>query len=268
MGKNDNNEKPVFSIITCTFNSQEFLADNISSVQSQTFGDFEHIFVDAFSSDNTINLVQAYKTRYPDRVRFFQQPAGGVSAAMNFGLSQAKGDVILFLHSDDYLSKANVLAKVAAVFLAPNIPMVVGNCQLVAQGKVVGSSWPQNKFYRFLMRTFYKSFLFFINSIPHPSVYVRRQVFEQNGYFDEQLKTVMDYDYWFRIFKKVRPSFLDEILSVYRFHPKTISTMQVQRAKQEVLQLVHKYRKDYFFEYVFFFLIMKPLIFLRRVLKP
>src|SRR3989344_3422053 len=105
-------KSPFFSIITCTHNSKKFLAKNIHSVDLQTFTDFEHIFIDGFSTDGTVDVISKYKRNNTKNIRMFRSKAKGISNAMNVGVRKAKGKYILHLHSDDYFYDSGVLNDV------------------------------------------------------------------------------------------------------------------------------------------------------------
>lgn len=60
---NNEKEKPFFSIITCTYNSDKFIRDNLNSAKQQTYKNFEHIFVDGFSNDSTYEILLKHAFR-------------------------------------------------------------------------------------------------------------------------------------------------------------------------------------------------------------
>lgn len=258
--------QPFYSIITCTFNSAEFLQETIESVENQEFKSFEHIFVDAFSSDSTISIIKAYQARCPGKVTLHQLPPGGITNAMNAGIGLARGEVILHLHGDDRLASERALETVRGHFVATNASMVIGNCMLTGRDRT-GYTWPRNRLKRALLKAFLHAFMFYSNPIPHPSTYVRKRVFQKHGLFDEQYKVVMDYDFWFRVLRHETVFLTDELLSVYRFHPDTVSTTQMALGLAEIDQIRRRYRGDYVMAYWVFLLFLRPLLTLRRLLK-
>jgi len=94
--KKDN--RPKFSIITVTKNSEKHLEKNILSVQNQTFKSFEHIIVDGNSKDKTKSILRKHKTN----LKIISENDNGLYHAMNKGIKLAQGDVIGILNSDDY----------------------------------------------------------------------------------------------------------------------------------------------------------------------
>ena len=259
-------DRPFFSIVTCTFNSAEFLPETIASVELQNFESFEHIFIDAFSSDATLTIIEAYRARCPGRVVLQQLPANGISNAMNAGVALARGDVILHLHSDDQLASGHVLARVRKDFAATQATIVIGNCKLTGR-EPISYTWPQGPLRRGLLKAFFHPFMFYFNPIPHPSTYVVKRVFERHGSFDERYKVVMDYDFWFRVLRHEAVFLTDEVLSVYRFHRNTVSTTQMALGLDEIERIRAHYRGDYPVAYGVFMIFLRPMLALRRLLK-
>lgn len=91
-------KRPIFSVITPTYNREHFLARTIDSILSQTFKDFELIIVDDGSTDHTRELIDRYKDL---RIVYFYKENGGQNSAINAGLQKAKGEYIAFCDSDD-----------------------------------------------------------------------------------------------------------------------------------------------------------------------
>jgi glycosyltransferase involved in cell wall biosynthesis len=258
--------QPFFSVITCTFNSGEYLQQTIESAEQQEFKDFEHIFIDAFSTDATVSIINDYQARHPDRVVLHQLPASGISNAMNAGIGLARGEVILHLHGDDRLASESVLGAVKNHFARTKASIVVGNCELTGRDRTA-YTWPRNKLKRAMLKAFFHAFMFYSNLIPHPSAYVAKGVFQRHGLFDDQYKVVMDYDFWFRVLRYEAVYVADEVLSVYRFHADTVSTTQMALGLAEMDQIRERYKGDYAFAYWMFLVFLRPLLVLRRLLK-
>ncbi len=92
---------PLISIITPVFNSAKWLPETLATVRNQTVGDWEHIFVDDGSSDDSIELIQQAAENDP-RIRLLKMPEnGGPAKARNKGIEAARGRYIAFLDADD-----------------------------------------------------------------------------------------------------------------------------------------------------------------------
>lgn len=94
-----------FSIICPVYNSEKYLPECIESVINQTFHEWELIVINDGSSDGSFEVLKKYQTLYSDKIKVFNKENGGVSSARNFGLKKVSGDYILFVDSDDLLSK-------------------------------------------------------------------------------------------------------------------------------------------------------------------
>ena len=99
------------SLITATFNSSNVLDEMISSLNSQTNKNYEHIIVDAVSYDDTILKLKNLLIRPPSIV---SEPDSGIYNALNKGIQRASGEYIGFLHSDDYFADDNVIFDIQA----------------------------------------------------------------------------------------------------------------------------------------------------------
>ena len=178
------------SIITITYNSAKTLQRALESVQSQTYNDIEHVLVDGASTDGTRELIEAYAAKHTN-VRWVSEPDEGIYNAINKGIRMASGDVIGFLHSDDVLYSTDSIGQIAAAMRASKADVIYGDLQYCKGDKVV-RRWKSNDFH--------PSALKFGWMPPHPTVYVRREVYEQVGPYDEWFRISADYDMILRIF--------------------------------------------------------------------
>lgn len=194
------------SVIVCTWNSERYLMDTIDSVLTQDHKDFEFVFVDGGSTDNTL--------RYIDEVsgdkRILNNVRGGIAAAMNAGINAASGDAVIHLHSDDYFLHESVLKRAAAAFDNNKCEWLFGRIlNRRADGLYPESYVPPNYSYANLLRS---------NIVPHAATFVRRRLYERSGGFDTRLRYAMDYDMWLRLGKIAEPIQLKEVFSVFRRH--------------------------------------------------
>ena len=179
------------SIITITFNSAKSLKRALESVQSQTYTDIEHIIVDGASTDGTKALIETYAKAHKN-VRWVSEKDKGIYDALNKGIRMATGDVIGFLHSDDVLYSADSLGQIATAFEDKDVDVVYGDLQYCHGEKVV-RRWKSNDFNPRALKYGWMP--------PHPTVYVRREVYQQVGEYDEWFRISADYDMMLRIFK-------------------------------------------------------------------
>ena len=223
------NNKPLFSIVTCTWNSAATLADTLDSIRRQSCQDVEHIFVDGGSTDATLAMLEAYE----GRKLILRDVGGGISRAMNEGIRAASGEIVAHLHSDDYYSDASVLDTVARRFRTEGVDWVFGNIQVLKDGVLQ----PPYRIQPFSFASFASGKA----SVPHPAVFIRRTMFDKVGLFDEQLKYSMDIDLWLRLGQLSQPALVDQPLTVFRDHAGSVSSANKIKARREEFQVRKKY---------------------------
>ena len=120
---------PTVSIITASLNSEKHIEDTIRSVLSQTYRHIEYILVDGNSTDDTMSIVNNYRANIN---KIISEQDNGIYDAFNKGIIASKGDVILFLNSDDSLYDNKVIEKIAGIFHRnPEYKCVYGNVKIV-----------------------------------------------------------------------------------------------------------------------------------------
>lgn len=239
-----------FSIITCTYNSAKYLQENIDSVASQKYEDFEHIFIDGFSTDGTMDIIEKYRTKYPEKVRVFQSNPKGISHAMNEGIKQVRGEYLIHLHSDDSFYDNNVLQIVDDFIIKNDYPQ-----WLYGKARVVNTKNQETTIIPPRRGIYDKSrfwlLLLVSNYIPHQSVFIKKEVFDKYGYFDETLKNYMDLDLWLKLTKNnVHAKFINEIICNFSVREDAQST--VGRANEENVILYNRYVKNRFLIWMLF----------------
>ncbi len=220
-----------FSIVTCTWNSAATLADTIRSVQAQDYPYIEHIFVDGGSTDGTLEMIAK---NCPEAL-VLKNVVGGISRGMNAGIDAASGDVIAFLHSDDYYSAVDILSHVSSQLHAnPLNQWAYGKIQYLREGILHSADYPLPLF------TF-RSFAAGRAWVPHPAAFVRRAVFAELGMFDVKLKYAMDIDLWLRLGQHYLPVQIDAHLTVFRQHEGSLSTANKLETSQEEWRVRRRY---------------------------
>ncbi len=198
-------KQPCFSVIIPVYNRPVFVRKAISSVLNQSFEDFELIVVDDGSIDGTSDSVKSFRD---SRVEYIYQENSGVSRARNRGISESRGRLIAFLDSDDWWLKEKL--KVCFEIIEKQFKYRVFHTQekWYRGGKVLN----QKKKHRKPHGNVFKRCLR-LCCISMSTAVLRREVFDDFGFFDESLPACEDYDFWLRVSAKNPVFLIDEVLT-------------------------------------------------------
>lgn len=217
------------SIITICYNSAHSIADAINSVVSQTYPDIEYIVVDGKSKDNTPEIVKSFGSKV---AKFVSEPDKGIYDALNKGIRMATGDIVGFMHSDDLFADNQVIEKVVKLFKEKKTDCIYGDLQYVykADTSKVLRYWKSGKYTRNKLRFGWMP--------PHPTLYIKREVYEKYGDFDIQFKIAADYDSMLRFLGKYRIS--------AAYLPEVMVKMRVGGASnRSIKNIIRKSKEDY-----------------------
>jgi glycosyltransferase involved in cell wall biosynthesis len=123
---------PLVSVIMIFLNVEKFIQEAIESVRSQTYPNWELIFVDDGSTDASTEIARQYAQQYPYRIRYVEHAGHqnrGMSASRNLGIRQSRGDYIAFLDADDVYLPHKLEQEVALLTAQPAVAMVYGTTQ-------------------------------------------------------------------------------------------------------------------------------------------
>ena len=191
------------SIITVVYNEVETIRRTLKSIYEQTYKDFEHIIIDGASTDGTVDIIKQFVKQ---NTIFISEKDTGIYNAMNKGITFAKGEYLLFLNGGDSLHNSNSLADVIGLF--ENTDIVVGSfCFVNSKESKIFHSINEMELPYYLE----------IGSLPHPSTFIRKELFNIFGLYDESFKIAGDYDFFVRALysTKTTSKFVDVIVSVF-----------------------------------------------------
>ena len=181
------------SIITAAYKSKTTIGEAINSVANQTYPNIEHIIIEGKSEDGTLEEIRRYKH---NRMRLMSESDDGLFHAFNKGIKEATGDVIGFVHSDDFFAHKKTLARIMAEFEDPTVEAVFSDLDYISNidKSLVIRKW--------ISRTFHPSLLKYGWMPAHPTLYLRREVYERLGLFDQNMRISGDYDFILRYFSQ------------------------------------------------------------------
>jgi len=186
------------SVITATWNSELTLQSTIDSVLSQTYSDIEHIIKDGDSQkDSTVELIKTNEPIYNGRMKWISERDKGIYDAMNRGIESSTGDLIGILNSDDFYTSNDVLTTIVKEFEADHeLEAVYGDIHFV-------KSEDLSKCTRYFSSRYFRPWMLRFGFMPaHPSLYVRKEVYQKYGLYDLEFRTSSDFEMIVRLFAK------------------------------------------------------------------
>lgn len=197
------------SIVTINYNNAEGLRRTLNSVTAQTYHDIEHIIIDGGSTDESVDVIKEYVAKVESQelraksVRWSSEPDKGIYNAINKGIKKATSDYIQILNSGDMLASDDVTARMVAALESysresrvesqeKGVAIFYGNMLKSYDGKtIINRDTCGNGMYT------PESFLYFYKgTLNHDCAYIRRDLFEKYGLYNEQMKICSDWEWY------------------------------------------------------------------------
>ena len=195
------------TIITVCVNAEKTIKDTIESVLKQSYKDFEYIIVDGKSSDDTLKIISKYQDK---RIKLISEKDKGLYDAMNKGIKLATGDIIGTINSDDILASEDIFQTIIDNF-DENTDVIYANIKYY------------NEDFSKVKRDFIsgtKENDYFCPA--HPSMYVRKQIYEKIGTYNINYKIASDFDFMVRCnLNNVRYKYIDKYFVYMRYGGKS-----------------------------------------------
>jgi glycosyltransferase involved in cell wall biosynthesis len=229
-----NNNPPLISIVTPSYNQGMFIKETIESVLTQQYPNIEYVIVDGKSNDNTIEILNSYDS--DPRFKFICEEDLGQADAINKGWRICKGEIVAWLCSDDVYCDPFLFERVVNIFQAnKNVSIVHGRCIFIdADGEY--------KYTTSLKRLELKSLMKGINPIYQPSTFIRKSAIDSVGQLRTDLDYLMDFEYWLRLAKNGH-EFLasDMVMAKYRVWENSKTSSNTNNFDQELIEILQMY---------------------------
>ncbi|MBI1820253.1 MAG: tetratricopeptide repeat protein [Nitrospirae bacterium] len=210
---------PKVSVIIPSYNHETFVAEAIQSVLDQTFQDFEIVITDDGSTDGTVNEIKKFRD---PRIRLFIfEKNQGACVSANKCVTEAKGEYIAMLSSDDLFLPDKLEKQVKFLDENPDISAVFGQARIINEkGNDFSNkshfycsifNQPNRSRFEWLNVFFYKG-----NCLCHPSVLIRNKCYREIGMYNERLVQLPDFEFWVRICLKYEIYVMPECLIKFR----------------------------------------------------
>lgn len=214
------------SIITASFNSERVIANCLGSIYNQDFTDKQIVSIDGNSTDKTILIIYNLLSEIDFKI---SEKDKGIYDGLNKGICYSTGDIIGLLHSDDVFASSDVLRQIHSVFIETKCDGVYGDLNFIKNGRI-SRKWVSKKFNSYILNKGWMP--------PHPTLFLKKEVFEKHGLYDTNFKIAADYDFILRIFK-------DESLK-FEYLPMVITNMSIGGVSTSGFKnLVQKSYEDY-----------------------
>lgn len=240
------------SIVTPSYNQEEFIERTINSVISQKWDfEIEYIIMDWLSTDKSIDIIKKYESDLKswkikiqcNNIDFIRKSEkdSGQSNAINKWLKISTWDICTFLNSDDTLELWALQIIVDNLWKSDK-KRSYGKCKIIdKQDKEIRKLITLYK--NILWRKFSYSKLLTENFISQMTVFWKREVMEKCGYIDEDEHLCMDYEYWLRIWEEYEPLYIPEYIANFRFYQTSKSWARFSQQFKDEYRLAEKYAK-------------------------
>jgi glycosyltransferase involved in cell wall biosynthesis len=223
------------SIITVCYNSATTIRETIDSVLAQDYPNIEYVIVDGDSTDATKQII----TSYSDQISIFKsEKDNGLYDAMNKAIGLATGDIIGILNSDDVYATVDVISTVSREFETSGVDCVFGDLYYFK----TGNKDKPLRYYR--GKSFSRNKIRLGITPPHPTFFVKREMYEKYGKFDLQFRFAADFDLMLRFLyvHSISYSYIPKILVKMRLGG--ISTGGIRRLIEINKEDLRSYRKN------------------------
>ena len=191
------------SIITVSYNSESTIKDTIISVNSQNYPNLEYIIVDGKSKDATLEIINSNHKGV-----LLSEKDKGIYDAMNKGIDLTTGDIVGILNSDDFYPDQNVVSEIVEIFQKTNSDAVYADLVYVDEKdtKKIIRKWISGNFKHKKFLTGWMP--------PHPTLFLKKDVYNKFGKFNLELRSAADYELILRMLykNKISVSYLPKVI--------------------------------------------------------
>lgn len=229
----EKDKTPLVSVVMPAYNSEKYISEAIESVLNQTFKDFEFIIVNDGSTDNTFNIIKEY-ARKDKRIKVINNKKNcGISKTRNNGIKLARGKYIATHDSDDISLPTRFQEQLSFMEQHPEVGVVGAYIQIFDSdsGKIIGIRKYSNE------DKVLRKNIFFYSPIAQPVSMIRKEVFSEVGYYDNNYPPTEDLDLWFKIGTKYKFSNINKILLRYRVNSNSATSSRTKLMEKLTIRI-------------------------------
>jgi glycosyltransferase involved in cell wall biosynthesis len=221
---------PLVSVLITSYNVSKFVRFSISSILNQTYQNFEVIFIDDGSEDNTGEIINSYNS---SKILYFKVKHSGRTEALNYGLTLCKGDFVAIMDADDIALPTRLEKQINFMNLNPQIQVLSSyfgvfknnHIEYIVKNPVNHESIAK--------------FLLLHSCICHGGALIKKSVYREFAGYRET--ACRDYEFWLRIKEGVRFHNLPEVLMLVRYNPNSLTKKDVKKTNLQTYTLQNEY---------------------------
>ena len=219
----------LLSIITINRNNATGLDETMRSVVSQTDGIFEYIVIDGASTDGSIGIIKKYTDSLAGQLKWISEPDNGIYNAMNKGIGMATGEYVQFLNSGDCLASDDVTGRMLEELKKNDYPPILYGNMLkdMPDGRILRDRCFAGQEISFLG--------FYTGTLNHSPAYIRKDLFEKYGLYDENLRIVSDWKWYLQaiILGEEKPVYTDIDVTLFDMHGISETNKDLDKAERK-----------------------------------
>ena len=226
-------DNPLVSIITPSYNQEEFLEETILSVINQDYPNIEYIVIDGASTDSSVEIIK----KYEDKITYWESnPDNGQSDAINKGFALANGTYVGWINSDDYYLPGAIKSAVREFKNCESCGIVFADVLAVDRyGKILNllryGDWGLRELLQFTI-------------IGQPSVFMRNDILKQAGYLEKEFDYMLDHNLWIKMASLAEMKYTQETWSAARYHDDAKNISKAASFGQEAFKVVEWIEKQ------------------------
>ncbi|MBA3709428.1 MAG: glycosyltransferase [Planctomycetes bacterium] len=193
--------RPMVTVVTPVFNGERCLQRCIASVAAQDYPNIEHVIVDGCSKDGT-RAVFERAAAGRENLHFFSEPDAGVYDAMSKGVRMARGEYIHILNADDRYAANNVLSTTIANMERNRLDLCHARARQVTGDNETVCEFGRDVDFETLLKKM---------RVAHPTVVVRRSVYERFGTFSIGFRIAADHEFLLRVWNRISVGFIPDL---------------------------------------------------------
>lgn len=219
----------ILSIITINRNNALGLKKTMQSVLSQTVKDIQYVVVDGASTDGSIEVIQKCAESFGDKLKWISEPDKGIYNAMNKGIKMASGKYVQFLNSGDCLASDDVTDRMIVELKRNDYPSILYGNMLkdMPDGKVLRD--------RCFAGTDISFLGFYTGTLNHSPAYIRKDLFDKYGLYDENLRIVSDWKWYLQaiILGEEKPVYTDIDVTLFDMNGISETNKELDKAERK-----------------------------------